>query len=390
MWLWSGGAALVIGMSAFTLVLIPTMMWQYRQFGALSFARLLGTIAVSVYAAALVSYTQLPLPEARSLAWCDAHGVQGVQLTPFESFETMWLRTSEIGLGPMLTSQLGLQVIFNVVLMIPLGAIAVGFFRLSWFRATLMGFLVSLGIELTQATGVWGLYPCAYRLGDVDDLMTNTLGAFIGAILAPLFFFWMPRREQLTRSRLGPRPVTTGRRLASMVINVGVIWSASAVISVIIAVAWRFVNGTVDVDAFAWVQWAVQACLIVGVLFVPAIRGHGSLGQYWTWLAPRWRSSRGRATHGALWQRIGRTSVIGVPYLLVGLPGGSLIEAPYFLAALVSLAMIPFTRTRRSLSGYLTRAEIVDTRHAPGQNSGGSMNVVSTDHNFGWSSGRRN
>ena len=50
--------------------------------------------------------------------------------------------------------------------------------------AVFVGFAVSLFIELTQFTGVWGIYPCAYRVFDVDDLVTNTLGALAGSLLS--------------------------------------------------------------------------------------------------------------------------------------------------------------------------------------------------------------
>lgn len=46
--------------------------------------------------------------------------------------------------------------------------------------ATLMGLGLSLGVELTQLTGLWGLYPCAYRQFDVDDLILNTAGVVGG------------------------------------------------------------------------------------------------------------------------------------------------------------------------------------------------------------------
>ena len=332
----------------------------------MGFTRLIGAATISVYAAALVSYTQLPLPATRSLTWCEAYGVPSAQFTPFESFHTMWLRAGEIGWGAMLTSQLGLQVILNVLLMIPLGAIVRGYFHQSWFRATAAGFVVSLGIELTQATGLWGLYPCAYRLGDVDDLLTNTLGAGIGALLAPLLLFWMSPRDRLLRGRLQPRRVSCARRLASMVINFGMIWIVSTLVSVITVVVWRGVNGTVDVDSLAWVKWAVQVATIVVVLYVPALRGYGSLGQYATWLAPRWTASTGERSRGSVWRRVGRTSVIGVPFLLLDLPdfpGGSALLA---LVVGTSLVMIPFTTTHRSLSGVLFDAKIIDTRRVGG------------------------
>lgn len=50
--------------------------------------------------------------------------------------------------------------------------------------AALLGFGLSLTVELTQLTGIWGLYPCAYRKFDVDDLLLNTLGVTLGFIAA--------------------------------------------------------------------------------------------------------------------------------------------------------------------------------------------------------------
>lgn len=44
---------------------------------------------------------------------------------------------------------------------------------------------LSLVFELTQLSGLFGLYPRPYRLADVDDLMTNTLGGMVGYWLRP-------------------------------------------------------------------------------------------------------------------------------------------------------------------------------------------------------------
>ena len=38
----------------------------------------------------------------------------------------------------------------------------------------------SLLIEAAQLTGLFGIYPYAYRCCDVDDVITNTLGAALG------------------------------------------------------------------------------------------------------------------------------------------------------------------------------------------------------------------
>ena len=48
----------------------------------------------------------------------------------------------------------------------------------------LLTFLLSLTIELAQLTGLFFTYPGSYRLFDVDDLMANTLGGFLGTVLS--------------------------------------------------------------------------------------------------------------------------------------------------------------------------------------------------------------
>lgn len=70
-------------------------------------------------------------------------------------------------------------------------------------------------IETTQLTGVWGIYPCAYRVFDVDDLLMNTLGAVLRSALALV----VPRRlrgSAVTDAARRPHPVTRGRRLLAM------------------------------------------------------------------------------------------------------------------------------------------------------------------------------
>lgn len=57
-------------------VLVPLLVWQYRHYGRLTVPRLLGALAVSLYAAGLFAYTLLPLPvpaeldcTAATVAW---------------------------------------------------------------------------------------------------------------------------------------------------------------------------------------------------------------------------------------------------------------------------------------------------------------------------------
>lgn len=81
----------------------------------------------------------------------------------------------------------------NFLLLLPLSfyfLILFGKFRWNSLSVTFMGFAISLSIECTQL-----LYDLitgyAYRGFDVDDLMLNTLGVFIGYLICSTFrLFW--------------------------------------------------------------------------------------------------------------------------------------------------------------------------------------------------------
>ena len=73
-WIWSGQTALIVGVAAFAAAFLPLVVWHYRRYGAGDPRRLLGSFAVSVYAAALVTYTLLPLPP-RAEQWCAENAV---------------------------------------------------------------------------------------------------------------------------------------------------------------------------------------------------------------------------------------------------------------------------------------------------------------------------
>lgn len=71
-------------------------------------------------------------------------------------------------------------------LFVPLGALVRALSRWSTLRVLWVGVVASSLVELTQLSGDWGLYPCAYRVFDVDDLLVNTAGAGLGALAAPV------------------------------------------------------------------------------------------------------------------------------------------------------------------------------------------------------------
>lgn len=74
--------------------------------------------------------------------------------------------------------------------------------------------------ELTQVTGLYGIYNCAYRLFDIDDLFLNTLGGVIGFIIAPIFMYFLPKANELdSHVDLETKPVGFVRRFIAMQID---------------------------------------------------------------------------------------------------------------------------------------------------------------------------
>ena len=110
--------------------------------------------------------------------------------------------------------------LFNILLTIPFGVYLHYYFECKWYKVLIYSFLLSLFFELTQLTGLYGIYPRAYRLFDVDDLILNTTGAMIGYLITPIFLWVLPSRKQLDQKSFekGVR-VTLFRRAISYCID---------------------------------------------------------------------------------------------------------------------------------------------------------------------------
>ena len=119
--------------------------------------------------------TWLPLPTAETFAKLKPMS-EFIQLVPFQSFLDIERQTLFRDLAIIL---------FNVALTMPLGYFLKELFHVSLKKAVLAGFLVSLLYEVTQLTGLFFIYPRAYRIFDIDDLIINTLGAYCGYRIAP-------------------------------------------------------------------------------------------------------------------------------------------------------------------------------------------------------------
>lgn len=206
------GIALGVGFVVGVLLFVPFVALSYRRRGRLELGRALLWAAALVYFWAIWTFTLLPLPEPGQIRCA------GVNLQPLQMRTDIAAaidRNQGIDLG-LLADVAVLQIVLNVVLFLPLGFFLRALGNRGVVIATLTGLAISLFVEVTQLTGVWGLYPCAYRVFDVDDLIVNTLGALLGSILALMIPGARGRpvpEEQAAR----PQPVTRTRRMIAMV-----------------------------------------------------------------------------------------------------------------------------------------------------------------------------
>lgn len=145
----------------------------------------------ALYVPGLLIFTLLPLP--RDPARACASIIHWDNYVPFGSLAAVAQQFQD---GQTLRAVLyGLSIGLNVLLFMPLGALgeasrpgdgahgASGARRL-WVWAGL-GCALSCLIEFAQWTGLFGVVPCTYRVVDVDDVITNTLGTYLGAWLLP-------------------------------------------------------------------------------------------------------------------------------------------------------------------------------------------------------------
>lgn len=254
--------------------LVPYVAVQYRRRGALGPGRSLLALAALLYAMALVSYVVLPLPQVT--AGLCAGGGAGVQLRPGQFLGDI-ARYGVGGPAALAANPEVAQVAFNIALFVPLGMFVRYLGSRGVATTTAVGLGVSLLVELTQLSGDWFVFPCAYRLFDVDDVIVNTAGALLGALAAPLLRLVPGQHSDADPGTA--RPVTARRRLLGMVCDWLVGAGTGAVLSVTVNVA-LVATGTS-------VPPALDPVVGVGVLgVVPALgmlavvlRTHRTLGE---------------------------------------------------------------------------------------------------------------
>ncbi|GAA3586316.1 hypothetical protein GCM10022198_07080 [Klugiella xanthotipulae] len=341
-----GVLAILFGSMLAVVLLVPFIAISYRRRGVLGFWWLTGWFALVIYVLALWTYTLLPLPST------NGYHCSSIQTVPFASLDD--IATYPHGsLGDLIRNPAILQLGFNVALFIPLGFMLRSMFHRGVVVATVGGFLASLFIEITQATGVWGIFPCAYRLFDVDDLITNTMGALLGSLVAML----VVRRRGGVRLRVeDPRPVTAGRRLLGMVCDLLVVTLVGFAVNIVWR-AWELYVvdipiGQLDPRVDTLLLGAVPAALQLVVILATG----ATIGEHAVML-------RGRT--GPLPAIIARPLRWGFGiggYLILTsfeFPGSTLLVGVFVVVTIVSVWAMP---SRRGLAAFVSGMTVEDAR----------------------------
>src|SRR5574344_1061840 len=109
---------------------------------------------------------------------------------------------------------------FKSLLTIPFGIYLRSYFKTNLKKTIFYTFLLSLFFELTQLSGLYFIYPRGYRLFDVDDLMLNTLGGFVGYEISCAIGKTLPSRDDIDKYSVKKgKHITFVRRTLSFCID---------------------------------------------------------------------------------------------------------------------------------------------------------------------------
>lgn len=204
---------------------IPYMIHQYNKYGSILILRTGVVYTFIFYMMTSYFMTILPLPAIDSVTPESAT----MLLVPFDAVNR-WLSGSHFDIAnpatyiDTFTNADFLQILFNILLLLPFGVYLRYYFNRKWYQVLLLSFLYSLFFELTQLSGLYGIYPYPYRFFEVDDLICNTLGGMLGFALTPALLFFLPNRQRLDEiAYKRGEEVSSFRRIFALLADYGVI-----------------------------------------------------------------------------------------------------------------------------------------------------------------------
>lgn len=291
--------ALTLWPAASFALTLPILAYLYHRDGRLKFASVVSTYLAVLYVLGLGCFTLYPLPD----------GASGPGIT----YGVPWQLNPLAPIGDFAREGLSVlpQIAFNVVFFVPLGFIAGRLLRLRFVPSVVLGFAVSLLIEAAQGTGLFGVYPYAYRTADVDDLIYNTSGAALGWMCAAALGRVLPPGALAQEGEVTRSPGFVRRGVA--------LWLDTTLVSIVavtaaaaIALALRNVPGGERWADEPWVLWLTAAAFVWVEGVRPWLHGGSTPGGSFVRMSCETRERTGarRLAFYAL-----RLAVLGAAYL---------------------------------------------------------------------------
>ncbi len=364
-WLTEGFYAFAFFGALIPLFLAPWINLQYRRFGRFRGWPAVLSAAAVLYACSLVAFTMFPIPDTSAPGFCEDRALNSYwQVVPLRSLADVTAFASTHTLLETITSGVFLQVYFNVVFFVPLGFLIAYRWRKSIWAALVISAGVSLIIESTQGTAVWGLLNCPYRLADVDDLITNTLGGLIGWGVGRWSIRVLPSATPTPVPDLDPPSL--GRRALAVALDV----LTYVVVQLGILLAVGLMGRPIDPQGwlFSGLTFVVSLALFV---IVPAFRkDRAGPGEASVALA---LVQVNDVAPAPFWSLLVRWSVRWFPVVIFGLPALVVILPLEALVAWrrrdgLSLSGL-LSRTRYVTLGFQTLASETDNSGQAGTNS---------------------
>jgi len=242
---------------------IPFILHNYHKYGSISSFRVLIIYSFILYMITIYFLVILPLPNKSDVV--QKEGM--IRLIPL-GFISDFIRETSFVLNDPSTYLKALfepcfyTVIFNLFMTVPFGMYMRYYFKCNLKKTIILSFLLSSFFEITQLTGLYHIYPYAYRVFDVDDLIINTLGGIIGYIFMGIVDNFLPTREEIDDESFRNSIVVSGlRRIAIFYLD-----------------SFLFANLFIFISIFIRIKYLVFIIFIIYYIILPYIKNGYTIG----------------------------------------------------------------------------------------------------------------
>ena len=206
--------ALIIFPFLALLITLPYIIYEYHHYGSVNKLRTLIIYSFILYLITIYFLVILPLPTKEEVIKMKVINPQLIPLTFIKDIIEDLIELKQINILKIITIPSIYTVIFNIIMFMPLGVYLRYYYKCSLKKTLIISLLISLFFEITQLTGLYYIYPRAYRNFDVDDLLINTLGGLLGYLIISPIQKYLPTREDIdTKSLKEGQKVSSLRRI---------------------------------------------------------------------------------------------------------------------------------------------------------------------------------